>query len=194
MQRNPNINLHRKLPSPVEKQRAVNEFEAPNEWVTGWVHPTSMTTCAVICRIIRVHLKLPPASCCTLWINYHGNLKLHKTLVNTMITCLGIPARKESCCHKQVLHNCDTNHHNHIFYMYIISEYECTCNQPWTERMEELFRDVIYKYNMIYKTYWQYLHIIDTLLIHSYMSTLKYVYTVYMYIFICIQIYQRRNK
>lgn len=52
------------------------------------------------------------------------------------------------------------------------------------------------EYNMRYKgreTNRQKLHVIDTLLIHSYMSTLKYVYTVYMYIFICIQIYHRRD-
>lgn len=63
------------------------------------------------------------------------------------------PSLEKPRCRKQVLHNCDKKHHNHIQHftctLYLnMNVHVIHCG---TERMEELLCDVIYKYNVIYK-------------------------------------------
>lgn len=89
-----------------------------------------------------IHLILPPASCCV-WINkrHHGNWncpKKKKHYKNTMVTCLSVPAtlgEKKQPFFARLWW--ETSQSHTLLYMCIIREYECTCNQPQTQRMEE---------------------------------------------------------
>lgn len=144
-----------------------------------------------------IHLILPPASCCV-WINkrHHGNWncpKKKKHYKNTMVTCLSVPAtlgNKNNPFCTIVMRNITIAHFTlHVHHTWVRVHMQSAANA----KNGGAYTNITW-YIKGLKTYRRYLHVIDTLLVHSYMSTLKYVYTVYMYIFICIQIYQRRNK
>lgn len=92
-----------------------------------------------------IHLILPPASCCV-WINkrHHGNWncpKKKKEKKNTIKTrwLHASASRRRSGEKKPFFARLwwETSQSHTLLYMCIIREYECTCNQPRTQRMEE---------------------------------------------------------
>lgn len=181
--------------TPVEKER--NEKKTVNVSRSCKCDGMSWTYAG----LSFIHLILPPASCCV-WINkrHHGNWnypKKKKEKKNTIKTrWLHASASRRRSGKKTnpfctiVMRNITIAHFTlHVHHTWVRVHMQSAANA----KNGGAYTNITW-YIKGLKTYRRYLHVIDTLLVHSYMSTLKYVYTVYMYIFICIQIYQRRNK
>lgn len=112
-----------------------------------------MMTCAAIWRIIHIHLMLPPASCCILWINYHDNLKTVRNIIKQGDHMLQYPSLVNPADHKKLLHNYETSQSQR-------QQFTCTLHFNMNVHVTDGFLDASYTNITWYiKTYWRYLHV-----------------------------------